>query len=274
MRTAIIVFTKVPQVGITKTRLTIARGGILTPEEANSLYEACLLDVINVCTAAERGDVWICCNVDGDRQYLEKMLERAAEPSKIKGIFADQGGHFDVCMQFAGDYLLQKGGAGRMADGIIVVGGDLPSMQPVIIRDAVQKLERLAASNEGMAAASAVEGPVIGAGIVGGACQEGGFSLIGYTCATPFDYTGVFYNMDGITALDMLVDKAREGNIPFALVEMAPDVDIPVDLASMIPVIKALELASRYDGNVMKPVNTLAVIKEMGFVASAAPPQK
>lgn len=44
MKKAILVFTKVPKVGDCKTRLTEARGGILTPEEAATLYETCLLD--------------------------------------------------------------------------------------------------------------------------------------------------------------------------------------------------------------------------------------
>jgi len=37
---AFLLFTKAPAPGVTKTRLTEARGGILTPEEAADFYRA------------------------------------------------------------------------------------------------------------------------------------------------------------------------------------------------------------------------------------------
>jgi len=274
MRNTIVVFTKVPKAGETKTRLTISRGGISTPEEAVAIYEGCLLDVINVCIAAKSGAVRICYNSDGDREYLEKLLDKVADRSQIKEVYVDKGGTFDECMQYAADYILKNGGPDRLADSIVIVGGDLPSLQPIILQDAVCKLEKLASSAAGLLLAKKTENlvPQVGAAIVEGACQEGGFSLVGYTCTTPFNFHRIFYNTDGITALDMLVAQAREKNIPFAVVEMAPDVDIPVDLASMIPVIQALQLAARYDDSVMVPVNTIKILEALGLESSAAPP--
>lgn len=274
MRNAVIVFTKVPKAGDTKTRLTTKRGGILTPEEAMALYEGCLLDVINVCLAANSGDVYVCYNHDGDREYLEKLLGRISDRSMIKEVYADQGGNFDECMQYAADYVLKNGAPDRLADSIIIVGGDLPSLQPAIVSDAFNKLINLAASERGLAITKKMEVAGIGAALVEGACQEGGFSLVGYTCTTPFDFNRVFYNNDGITALDMLVIKTAKEDIPFGVVEAAPDVDIPVDLASMISVIKALELAARYDDNIKVPANTLAMLSELGLESSALPPSR
>ncbi|HWR09637.1 TIGR04282 family arsenosugar biosynthesis glycosyltransferase [Sporomusa sp.] len=276
MRTTIVVFTKVPKAGDTKTRLTANRGGILTPAEAMAFYEGCLLDVINVCLAAGSGDVRVCYNHDGDREYLEKLLDRTSNRSQIKEVYADQGGNFDQCMQYAADYILKNGAPDRLADSVVIVGGDLPSLQPVILQDTVAKLERLAGSEPGRNAARNIENapPGLGAALVEGACQEGGFSVVGYTCTTPFDFNRVFYNTEGITALDMLVTKAAQQNIPFGVVEAAPDVDIPVDLASMIPVIKALELAAQCDKSIKVPVNTLAVLGEIGLESSAVPPNR
>jgi glycosyltransferase A (GT-A) superfamily protein (DUF2064 family) len=276
MRNAIVVFTKVPKAGDTKTRLTTKRGGILTPEEAMAVYEGCLLDVINVCIASKSGDVRICYNHDGDRGYLEKLLDRTSDRSQIREVYVDKGGTFDECMQYAADYILKNGDSNRLADSMIIVGGDLPSMQPIILQDAVRKLEKLANSDSGLAVANKPEKATqrLGAAIVEGACQEGGFSLIGYTCTTPFNFDRIFYNMDGITALDMLVAQAEARNIPFAVVEMAPDVDIPVDMASMIPVVKALQLAARYDDSVMVPVNTIKILEELGLESSATPPPR
>lgn len=102
----------------------------------------------------------------------------------------------------------------------------------------------------------------------------GGFSLVGYTRTTPFDFYDVFYNSDGITALDMLVNKAVAKKIPFTALEMVPDVDIPIDLASIIPVLRSLELAAATDADVMVPRRTMAVLRELGLEATALPPER
>jgi glycosyltransferase A (GT-A) superfamily protein (DUF2064 family) len=269
MRNTIIVFTKVPKAGETKTRLTTKRDGILTPEEAKNLYEGCVLDAINACLAADCGEVRICYNRDGDREYLDTFLTRVSGRSQIKEVFCDAGGTFDECMQYAVDHIFKNGG-GRLADSMFIVGGDLPTLQPDIIRDAVAKLNRLAQSDAGKAAGIDKGGPV-GAGLVEGACQEGGFSIIGYTYNTPFEFDKVFYNKEGITALDMALYKARERNIPFGYVAMVPDVDIPVDLAGMIPVVRGIQLAARFDDAIMLPVNTIKVLDEIGLEATAPP---
>ena len=275
MKHEIVVFTKVPKAGITKTRLTTERGGILTPEEALAIYEGCLLDVLNVCIEAKCGEVAVCFNYDGDRDYLEQFLNRVPKRSEIKMVFADQGGTFDECMQYAADYVLKHGKADRLADDIVIVGGDLPSLQPEILRKTVALVEKMAASQAGQEVAKHCEATSnIGAALVEGACQEGGFSIISYTCTTPFDFSGVFYNQDGVTALDMIVAKATEQKIPFGIVEMVPDVDIPLDLSSQIPVIRALALAARYDDSLLAPLNTLNVFEEMGLESSALPPER
>jgi uncharacterized protein len=274
MRNTIVIFSKVPKSGETKTRLTTQRGGILTEDEATALYEGCLLDVINVCLAANSGEVRICYNKDGDLAYLENLVSKVSDRAKIVDLFADQGGSFDNCMQYAADYILKENGSPRIAESIVIVGGDIPTLQPAMLHDAVAKLNRLSGCQSGLAAARVLPGvsPHPGAALVEGACQEGGFSIIGYTCTTPFDFHGIFYNMEGITALDMLIAKATEKNIPLGVVEAVPDVDIPVDLASMIPVVKALKLAARHDESILVPVHTIAILEEIGLESNAQPP--
>lgn len=270
MQNTVIVFSKVPKAGETKTRLTTQRDGILTPEEAKDLYEGCVLDVINACIIADCADVRVCYNRDGDREYLEGLLARVCDRQKIKEVFHDEGGSFDECMQSAADHIFKNGSGKRLADGMLIVGGDLPSLQPAIVRNAVAKMTRMASNEAGMAAAK-VKGEPIGAALVEGACQEGGFSIIGYTYNTPFEFDRVFYNTDGITALDMALAKARERDIPFGYVEMVPDVDIPVDMAGMIPVVRSIQLAARYDKEIMLPINTIKVLEEIGLEATAPP---
>lgn len=277
MKKVVLVFTKVPKAGEVKTRLTEARGGILTPEESSGLYEACLLDLIDVCLSVEEADVWICYNHGGNRSYLDSLLVQVENPLRIAGAFSDQGGSFDECMQYATDYILKSGREERLADGFVLIGGDLPTLQPHVLRDALNKLEKLSISEFGQKAAIrevSRDGQRIGAALVEGACQEGGFDLVGLTCTTDFNFTDVFYNSVGITALEMLIDKANNEQIPFAFVEMVPDVDVPVDLAGLMPVLNAIELAALHDTTIAVPKRTVAFLKEMGLQSFALPPAR
>lgn len=275
MRNAIVVFTKVPRAGETKTRLTTDRGGIFTPDEAKEFYEACLLDVIDNCVASGCCDVYICYNQAGDGNYLKHLVETISEPQSVKEIFPDEGGSFDQAMQYAADYILMNGSAARRADNILIVGGDMPCLQPVTIQETVKKLEKLASSHRALECAQPCDGRKsnIGAAIVESADQAGGFNIIGYTCTTPFNFDGVFYNHQGITVLDMVVQKVIDRNIPISMVEMVPDIDIPEDLGGLIPVMNTLQLAERYDTSLVSPKRTIKFLQDMGIECAAQVPQ-
>jgi len=275
MRNAIVVFTKVPKAGETKTRLTTDRGGIFTPEEAQEFYEACLLDVIDSCVASGCCEVYICHNQRGDGHYLKRLLETISEPRGIKEIFSDAGGSFDQAMQYAANYIMKAGGPDRLADSILIVGGDMPCLQPATIQAAVNKLEIIASSPQALECARLRKGCTsIGAAIIESADQAGGFNIIGLTCTTPFTFDGVFYNQEGVTVLDMVVRKALERKIPLSLVEMVPDIDIPEDLGGLIPVMNTLQLAQQYDVTAVAPKRTIKFLQDMGIESTAPVPEK
>lgn len=271
MRTAVVIFTKVPKAGETKTRLTVDQGGIFTPEEAAAFYTSSLLDVIDSCIAADCCDLYICRNARGDHDHLQRLVQQTAKPEAIRGIFADQGGTFDQGMQYAFDYILKNGGQDRLADSVIIVGGDNPAIQPATLREAVRKLETLASGEQAMACARqySQDQPATGAAMIESIDQEGGFNLIGYTYSTPFSFDGVFYNQDGITALDMIAMKAAERHIPLGLVEMITDVDLPTDLASFLPVLNTLKQAAQYDESVVLPQRTMQFLTDLDLKTTA-----
>lgn len=273
MKNAIVVFTKVPQAGETKTRLTEKNGGIFTPEEAKQFYEACLLDVIDSCIASACGDVYICYNRAGDGNYLRKILQENFAEQAIKEVFADEGKTFDCGMQYAFDYVLKGGGEERLADSAVIVGGDSPCLQPTTMQDAFRKLEALARSPKALdrTKQSGKSNSEIGAAIVISIDQEGGFNLIGYTHTTPFTFDGVFYNQEGITALDLVAYKAGKHSLPLTLVEMVPDVDLPVDLGSLIPVLNTLKIAQQYDSAIVAPRRTIQILEYIGVQTTAEP---
>lgn len=272
MKHAIIVFTKVPEAGKVKTRLTEERGGIFTQEEAREFYEACLMDTLDVCISIDEAHVWICYNQGGDRDQLNLMLTSLSRSNRIAGIFQDQGGRFDECMQYAADFLLKPGRKERLAESVLIVGGDTLGLQPDTLSEALEKLERLSQSDAGQqAVAYATDQEQIGAGLVVSADQEGGFNIVGYTCNTPFDFRTIFYNQDGITALEGLAEKARQKQIPILPLDVAFDIDLPVDLGSIIPVLNVLEQAALYDPTLLVPERTIGFLREMGLQSIAEP---
>jgi len=274
LNTAVVIFTKVPKEGQTKTRLTIDKGGIFTPHEAKAFYEASLLDVIDSCIAAGCGDLYICQNQGGDQAYLQQLLQAVSNPQAVREIFKDQGGTFDQGAQYAFDYIFKSGGEDRLADSVIIVGGDNPAIRPATLQEAVKKLETMAAGERALQCAweysqNKQTKPETGAAMIVSIDQEGGFNLIGYTYNTPFSFDGVFYNQDGVTALDMIALKAAERQIPLSIVEMIPDVDLPTDLASFLPVLNILALAEQYDETIVLPKRTMRFLKGLGLKTTA-----
>ncbi|GFN23488.1 TIGR04282 family arsenosugar biosynthesis glycosyltransferase [Thermanaeromonas sp. C210] len=276
MRIGIVVFTKVPARGRTKTRLCISHGGILTEEEAEELYTSCLLDVCEACIAAAEDpevDLWVCHDREGDPEKILDLLKETSAPGRFCGVFSDRGGTFDDRMQYAADRVLRGEGGVPCPDGVVIIGGDLPSLQAATLRLAAERLRTLSRAEGGLRVEAATleaggrNSP--GAAMVVGPCQEGGFSLVGFTKETPFDFSGVFYNPTGRTALDMLVDKAAAASIPLAVLDTVPDVDVPSDLAGIIPVLRGLELAGHTDSGVTVPRRTLDLVRRWGFESVA-----
>jgi len=273
MKHAIIIFTKVPEIGKVKTRLTIERGGILTPEEAELFYEACLLDVIDVCTSVDNAWVWICNNNGGDREYLNMLITQAAHQGRIAGIFADQGGSFDECMQYAADLLLKPGKEEKLAESILIVGGDVCGLQARTLTDAIKKIDILSNTPAGQKAAVHLDHyhSEIGAAMVVSADQAGGFNIAGFTCNTPFDFRTVFYNTEGITALEALAEKAKENCIPILPLDIVFDIDLSEDLGGIIPILNVLEQAAIIDKEINAPVHTIESLRYLGLQSVAKP---
>lgn len=256
MRNAVVIFTKVPTAGAVKMRLTTERGGILSREEAQEFYQACLLDVVESCLKADCCDLYICYDAAGDGAYLAQLVETVVPVGGVRELFSDKGESFDRGMQYAVDHILKNGVPERLADAVVILGGDMPTLQPQTLRTAFRKLEQLA---------------VHGAALVVSADQECGFNIIGYTHGTPFRFDEVFYNRLGVTALDMIAIKAMEQKIPVTLLETVPDIDLVPDFAHLLTVLKMMQLAHTYDAGIQLPHRTISVLTELGYEAAAFP---
>lgn len=266
---ALLLFTKVPAPGMTKTRLTKERGGIFSPEEALSFYQASLLDVVEICFRAldelnlpaqpgkedptDQYDLYISCSPVSKQVELEQYIKGAERWQAPIHFIVDRGDTFD---QHFDDAFIQL--FSRDYQSVVAVGGDMPTMPASHIVQAFQWLAYFdALSDKG--------------GFIQAPCQACGVSLIGYTAKTAMDSQGVFYNQQGIPALDAYTIKASQRGIPTALLMPVADVDNIEDLAHTISLIKAIQYASHFQPDLFVPHRTLAWIDRMQLRISTPP---
>lgn len=260
-------FTKSPQPGITKTRLTEKQGGALTEPEAADLYRATMLDVADAAFQAlelcrhEASDndsqdeysFFISCTPESEQPELKAVFE--AEFPHVNDIhyMVDRGRNFDEHFNDHYQQLFEQG-----YDSVVCIGGDLPTISPEFIHRAFQWLAYLEpGSNKGA--------------MVLAPCQAAGVSLVGLTANAPMDFTGVFYNAQGTPALDAIINIASARQIPTALLENQFDIDTMEDLAHIIAVINAMAHARYFQPGIGVPRRTLEWVAKTGLVVHTPP---
>jgi glycosyltransferase A (GT-A) superfamily protein (DUF2064 family) len=254
---AAVLFTKYPEPGVTKTRLIEENGGALTAEMAADLYRAMVLDTTEVTLRAldacrcRQGlacdfELFISSSPEIDLPKVKALFSREFPDQRIDYL-CDRGKNFD---EHFNDAFKQVFALGH--DSVVCVGGDLPGITPdLLVRSFEWLIRRDASSGTGA--------------MVLAPCQAAGVSLVGVTKSAAVDFTGVFYNSDGCSALDALVRIAREKELPMAVNEALFDVDFMEDLGHVIAVMNATEHASRFQPELAVPRRTLALIREWGL---------
>lgn len=266
---AFMLFTKVPTAGRTKTRLTKERGGIFTPEEALSFYQASMLDVaeigilaleeLNGSAHSENGnqpdqyDFFISCSPASEQKALEQFFKDSGPWSMPIHFINDCGENFDQHFDNAFKQLFDLG-----YQSVVSVGGDLPTMPVNHIVQAFQWLAYFDSISD------------IG-GFVQAPCQACGVSLVGYTAKTPMNSQGVFYSLQGVPALDAYTNKAAQHGVPTTMLMPVADVDNVEDLAHTISLIRSIKYASYFQNDLFVPHRTLAWIDQMGIIISTPP---
>lgn len=261
-KNALVLFTKYPEPGVTKTRLIEENGGALTAEQAAGLYKAMVLDTAEVglqaldfCRNADREakfDLYVSTSPEENVAKVEAMF-RSAFPQADIGCICDRGKNFDEHFNDSYRQLFAMG-----YDSVICIGGDLPCITPDLI---VRSFNWLTRHDTVTPAGGMVLAP----------CQAAGVSLVGVTRSAGVDFTGVFYNAGGVSALDALVQIAEGKGIPTALYEALFDVDYMEDLAHIMAVINATAYTAQYQPEIMIPRRTRAMIADMGLVTDTPP---
>jgi glycosyltransferase A (GT-A) superfamily protein (DUF2064 family) len=266
---AFLLFTKAPMPGVTKTRLTEARGGLFSPEDAADLYQSMLLDVADIGFRAlaelnakasgdgaqpQQYDFVVSCSSEADQELLRNLFAQTGPwPAPIAYI-TDHGKIFDEHFDDAFRQLFAQG-----YHSVVSIGGDLPTMPVTHLVRAFEWLAYFDTIHDGAG------------GFVQAPCQACGVSLVGYTRETPMDSQGVFYSLEGIPALDAYVVKAQEHGVPVALLDPVADVDNVEDLAHTISLLRAIAYSSNYQPELCVAGRTLTWVNRKGIVISTPP---
>ena len=259
----LLLFSKVPEAGKVKTRLSTLKDGVFTPEVASALYHCMLFDVVEIMCAAladleavgDGEDVYelvISTTPPKNIPVMRKLFEDAGEWPRPITYIADEGDSFDAHYNHAFAQCWERG-----ADCILSMGADMPALTKADIILGFEKLHTL-------------DG-VPGGGIVLAPDQEMGVSTIGWTRETDFDHNGVFYNRSGLTVLPAYIAKAREKNLPVKWLPPIPDVDTMLDLYHAITEVEALNYCAQHD-DICPPWRTAQALKEMGWDKVVVPP--
>lgn len=264
-KNVLLLFSKVPEPGLVKTRLTVLKDGVFQPEVASALYHCMLFDVVEICcdamkqleerpcavdpaTGEEVRDVYelvISTTPASNVPVMRKLFDDAGTWPRELVMIADEGASFDEHYNHAFAQAWERG-----ADAVLSMGADMPALtvNDVIAGfDALRKLDG-----------------VEGGGIVLAPDQEMGVSVIGWTRATDFDHSGVFYNQEGLTVLPAYVRKAQRLGLPAIYLPPIPDVDTMADLMHNITLVEALNYCAQFDNNT-PPWRTADALKQMGW---------
>ena len=259
-KNVLLLFSKLPEAGLVKTRLTTLKDGVFEPEVASALYHCMLFDVVEICMAAfdqleaedDAYELVISTAPAADVERMRKLFADAGTWPRPITFIADAGPIFDAHYNDAFQQCWDDG-----ADCILSMGADMPALTVADVKAGFAALHELMDADE--------------PGIVLAPDQEMGVSVIGWTRETAFDHTGVFYNPDGLTVLPAYIQKAREAGLAARYLPPVPDVDTMADLMHNITLVDALDYCTRFDGS-RAPQRTLAMLRELGCDEVRVPP--
>lgn len=255
----LLLFSKLPEPGLVKTRLTTLKDGIFTPETASVLYHCMLFDVVETCMAAFDeleaapdgegiSDTYRLIISTAPRANLAPMRQLFEDagtwPRPIEYAF-DEGATFD---EHYNDAFTKAWDTG--ADCILSMGADMPALTTDDVIRGFSALHELDDAST--------------PGIVLAPDQELGVSIIGWTRATPFDHSGVFYHPEGLTVLPAYIRKAKAAGLAAKYLPPVPDVDTMADLAHNVTVVEALDYCADF-GLGARPHRTAKALDEMGW---------
>lgn len=269
---ALLLFSKPPIPGLVKTRLTQERGGFLTEKQAADFFKLSLYDVTELAMHAliemqRENDAVREADPQADKITYDFFL--STTPADNLGLMqetydaigpwpmdihymSDEGASFDDHFDDAIAQIFDQG-----YEHIVAISGDIPTLPKSHIKQSFQWLDYFHATGK--------------PGFVVAPCQECGTSLIALSCDTPIDNQGIYYNLDGVPALDGYMEKIQEKDIPVAYLSPVADIDEATDLAHAISCLKAIRKAAEHQSDLFVAKRVLTWCDLMGIQVSTPP---
>lgn len=261
-KNTLLLFSKLPQPGLVKTRLSTLKDGMFPPETASYLYHCMLFDVVEVISSA-LADLTAATQEAGEEETYELVISTAPTENvpAMEALFtdagewpwpirfiADEGASFDEHYNHAFQQCWDSG-----SQCILSMGADMPALTK---RDVIFGFEQLRRLSDASAFPRG--------GIVLAPDQEMGVSAVGWTRQTDFDHSGVYYCQDGLTVLPAYIQKAARQDLPALWLPPIPDVDTMADLAHNITLVEALNYCAAFD-DICPPWRTYQAFEELGI---------
>lgn len=276
-KNALLIFSKVPEPGLVKTRLTHLKDGIFEPEVASALYHCMFFDVVEICCAAlakleaQSQEAIARAEANADEEAIldtYELIISTTPPENVEAMrvlfeqsgtwprelifIADTGASFDEHYNDSFNQAWERG-----AECILSMGADMPALTEMDVINGFNVVHELDALPQG--------------GIVVSPDQAMGVSIVGWPRKTNFDHSGVYYNPTGLTVLPAYIQKARERELPVRYIPAVPDVDTMGDLMHNVTLVEALNYCAPYDHNT-PPWRTADALKQMGWDRIVVPP--
>ncbi|AGB41130.1 hypothetical protein Halha_1182 [Halobacteroides halobius DSM 5150] len=199
MSVGIILMSRAPIPGQTKTRLQTH----LTGKQCARLHKAFLQDLsqmlIEVSKLRNDINLYLTYTPKGKKDMFDSLVADDFH------FFAQQGSNLGDKMYHALDYVAQKN------EKQIILGSDLPTLQPSIILAAIKKLEEQ--------------------DLVVGPAQDGGYYLLGTNKPVSFLFNDIIFGKNNV--LQATIKEIRKHDLSYGLVDTWSDIDRYPELVSL-----------------------------------------
>jgi glycosyltransferase A (GT-A) superfamily protein (DUF2064 family) len=242
MKSAVVIFTKIPIPGLVKTRLT--RDTCLSELDSGKLAEAMLKDTISLASITTADVLQIGYFPQENISVLKEILDTLRTEGRLKqpiDLFLQDGSDFNS--RFGS---IVKESFERRNEHIVILGADLPFLDPKVINESLIYLTQKFDENP------VVIGPSTG----------GGIYLVGLTKSFNFNWFSVYNLFRDGSELSKFAQFCKDKKFPLLSLPPYGDIDIEEDLVSLISYIDILKNSETIKGFYF-PYYTAKILEEL-----------
>lgn len=245
-KNSVLIFTKAPSSGQVKTRLT--SNTCLTYEEAALLAKAMLMDTLTFASKSKADKIEIGYYPFKELSLIQEIVETVRNDGNLKKKVEFQlqkGENFDERFGSVVESSFSSG-----SSRVIVLGADLPYMNFEIINLTFDKLNFNNETNR--------------VPIVLGPASEGGIYLVGLTSSFIPDWFTKYQLFRGGVEMEQFIYLVRKKKLHLSLLPPLYDIDIEVDLISLLSFIDAYKNSNSFE-DFFFPKYTDEIINDLGL---------